>query len=190
MTAAGRRVFLAALAAVFVSAGAPAPAQQLGLTQSPILTVESDRLYGQSAFGQRVAREIEAESAVLAAENRRIEAELIAEERDLTDRRSQMDAQAFRTLADAFDEKVREIRRTQDAKARDLARKRDADRVAFLQVAAPVLEQLMREAGASIILERASVLLSANETDITDLAIERINDAIGDGANLTPEGQD
>lgn len=186
----GRRGLIAAFAAVLSTAAIPGTAQQLGLPESPILTIESDRLFAQSRFGQRIAREIEAETAVLSAENRRIEAELTAEERDLTARRADMAPDAFRALADAFDAKVRDIRRTQDAKARDLTRRSEADRVAFLQVAAPVLEQLMREAGASVILERASVFLSANATDITDLAIGMIDDAIGDGSELVPERQD
>lgn len=183
----GRRGLIAAFAAMLAM---PAAAQQLGLPETPILTIESDRLFSQSQFGQRIAREIEADTAILSAENRRIEAELTAEERDLTERRAEMAPEAFRTLADAFDAKVRDIRRTQDAKARDLTRRSEADRVAFLQVAAPVLEQLMRETGASVILERSSVFLSANAADVTDLAIGMIDAAIGDGLGLGPDGQD
>lgn len=166
---------LAALAAV------PSAAQELGTVQSPILTIEADRLFTESLFGQRVAQEREADSAVLSAENRKIEANLTEEERSLTERRAQMEPDAFRALADAFDEKVQEIRRTQDAKARALNQRGEADRVAFLQAAAPVLEKLMRDTGATVILERGSVFLSLNATDITDLAIERIDAAIGDG---------
>lgn len=165
----------------------PAPAlqaQSLGVVQSPILTVESDRLFSDSAFGKRLAREFEAESAVLSAENRRIEAELTAEEKDLTERRPNMEPDAFRVLADAFDEKVNEIRRTQDAKARELTQKRDADRVVYLQSVAPILELMMRESGAAVILERSSVFISANVIDITDDAIRRIDEAIGDGSQL------
>jgi Skp family chaperone for outer membrane proteins len=165
----------------------PAQAQQLGTVQSPILTVEAERLFVQSQFGQRIAREIEAESAVLAAENRRIEAELTAEEQDLTERRATMEPEAFRALADAFDAKVQDIRRTQDAKTRALNQRREADRVAFLQAAAPVLERLMREAGAAVILERGSVFLSLNATDITEEAVARIDAAIGDGARPAQE---
>ncbi|MGD9866344.1 MAG: OmpH family outer membrane protein, partial [Pseudodonghicola sp.] len=51
-----------------------------------------------------------------------------------------------------------------------------------LRAARPVLETLMRETGAGVILERNSVFLSANATDITDEAIARIDAAIGDGA--------
>jgi Skp family chaperone for outer membrane proteins len=162
----------------------PVSAQQLGLPRSAILTIESDRLYAESAFGRRIARETEADSAVLAAENRRIEGELTAEEQALTRRRPDMEPDAFRMLADAFDTKVQQIRRAQDAKARALALRRDESQVAFLQAARPILADLMRDTGASVILERASVFLSANATDVTDLAIARIDAAIGDGATV------
>lgn len=177
---------LVALAPPLVAGiGRPAAAQELGLPQSAILTIETDRLFSASAFGRRIANEIEAESAVLAAENRRMEAELTAEEKDLTQRRSEMEPDAFRTLADAFDEKVQGIRRTQDAKARALNQKADKARGDFLRAARPVLEALMRETGASVILERSSVFLSANATDVTDEAITQIDAAIGDGAQST-----
>ena len=159
-------------------------AQQLGLPQSAILTVSTERMFAGSAFGKRISRMIDAQSAVLSAENRRIEAELILEEKELTRRRPDMEAQPFRDLANAFDQKVQANRATQDAKSRALNKIGDSARVEFLKVARPILEALMREANAGVILERANVFLSANTTDITDLAIERIDAAIGDGSEL------
>ena len=56
----------------------------------------------------------------------------------------------------------------------------------FLTAAAPVLEQIMREAGAAVILEQRSVFVSANAIDITKKAIERIDAQLGDGS-IQPE---
>ncbi len=159
-------------------------AQQMGMPRGQILTIEPDRLYNDSDFGKRIIQQLEAESAVLVAENRRIEAELTAEEKDLTIRRAEMQPAAFRALADAFDEKVQETRRIQDAKTRELSQLSDANRRIFLQTARPILETLMREAGAGVILDRDTIFLSANATDITDLAIERINLVLGDGSQM------
>jgi Skp family chaperone for outer membrane proteins len=183
-----RTVLISATLAAGLGCGAAAvQAQQLGMPKSAILTIATDRLFTDSAFGQRVAREVEVESAVLAAENRRIEAELTAEEKDLTRRRPDMEPEAFRALADAFDEKVQANRDTQDAKARMLNQIGETARVEFLQVARPMLEALMRESGAGVILERSSVFLSANTTDITNLAIDRIDGVIGDGTRSSDE---
>ncbi len=156
-------------------------AQELGIPSSAILTIASERLYAESAFGRRVADEIEVKSEALAAENRRIEEELTAEEQELTLRRPEMTPDAFRPLADAFDKKVQEIRRTQDAKARALAQQNEEERLRFLQAASPILTDLMRESGAGVILERSSVFLSASAIDLTDLAISRLNATLGDG---------
>ncbi len=170
-----------------LAGGNPGHAQQLGLIQSPILTVEPDRLFSGSRFGQRIAQEREAEAAVLAAENRRIASELEREEQQLTERRDSMEPDAFRILADAFDEKVQQIRREQDAKELALNDRVEGDRVEFLQAAAPVLERLMRDAGAAVILDRGTVFISLNATDVTDLAIARIDAAIGDGSTTLDE---
>ena len=178
---------LPAIVAVLVPQGGQG--QQLGQPVEPqaqqILTTSPERLYSESQFGLRMEREVEAESAVLAAENRRIEAELMTEERDLTDRRPSMDPDAFRTLADAFDEKVQATRQEQGEKTRALAKRSENNRVLFFQSVRPVLETLMVDAGAGVILERSSVFLSANATDVTDEAVQRINSALGDGRGLT-----
>ncbi len=173
---------VALLAAVPIGASA----QQLGLPDSVILTISSERLFNDSAFGQRVAREFEAASGELAKENRRIEQELTEEEQELTDRRPGMDPAAFRELADAFDAKVKEFRRTQDAKARALVQKNEEEQVKFIQAARPILTDLMREAGAGVVLERSSVFLSVTAIDVTEVAINRLNATIQDGV-ASPE---
>lgn len=175
--------------------GSPMAAQQsLGLgqadvVQSLILTIAPDRLYAESAFGQRITREIEEEGASIAAENRQIEAELTAEERELTELRDSLDADVFRDRARAFDEKVQRLRREQDEKARALGQRSEEARRALLSAAQPVLLQLMRESGAVAILDRRAVLLSANSVDITEKAIERVDAQFGDGADILPPQQ-
>ncbi|WP_435659451.1 OmpH family outer membrane protein [Leisingera caerulea] len=163
---------------------APGPGRgyQLGLPQSGILTIQPERLFSESAFGKRVEREMEAEGAVLTAENRRIEAELRREELELTERRSEMEPQAFRALADAFDQKVQDTRRRQEQKLREINQMGEEARREFISASLPVLQQILRETGAGAILDHASVFLSADAADITSLAIARIDAVLGDGA--------
>jgi len=162
-------------------------AQEIGTVRSAFLTIELDRFFSQSKFGLRIAREIDEAGELLAEENRQIEAELVLEEQGLTERRKSMEPIEFRQLADAFDEKVQEFRRVQDGKVRQLSQKRVNGQNILFQEARPVLEQLMRETGAVVILERSNVFLSANVIDITDVAINRIDAAIGDGSTLENE---
>lgn len=161
----------------------PATGFGRGVVISPVLTIDSERLFLESAFGRRVAAEIETLSATLAGENRQIEAALEAEEQELTEMRATMDAEEFRALADAFDEKVQQTRQAQAAKGRALNDQLDEEREVFLIAAAPVLEQLMRKADAAVILERRSVFVSASAIEITDDAIALLNETLGDGAN-------
>ncbi|APE43573.1 hypothetical protein BOO69_09225 [Sulfitobacter alexandrii] len=152
-----------------------------GSVVSPVLTIDSERIFQQSDFGQRVAAEEREKLSALEAENREIEAQLEQEERALTERRSQMSPEEFRVLADAFDAKVQETRNAQDTKLREMSAEFDRERVKFQQAAAPVFEQLMREAGAAVILERRSVFASATVVEITEEAIELLNETLGDG---------
>ncbi len=155
--------------------------QNLGIPKSLLLTIHSDRMFSESEYGQRIAREMEGRSAVLMAENRRIEAELRAEELDLAERRSTTDPDAFRALAQSFDQKVQETRSTQEAKFLEITNARDEARREFRQTSIPILEQIMAETGAAAILEQSTVLLSADSIDVTDLAIARIDAILGEG---------
>jgi Skp family chaperone for outer membrane proteins len=160
------------------------PAFETFEVPSPILTIDQDRVYAASAFGRRVAREIEVRAAELAAENRRIEAELEAEERALTEARATLPSEEFRARADAFDARVVAIRAEQDAKARALGTLRDTAREAFWRDSLPALSQILTERGAVAILDRRVVFLAANAIDITDDAVARIDGVLGEGPGL------
>ncbi|UWR24771.1 OmpH family outer membrane protein [Sulfitobacter sp. S223] len=168
----------------------PASAQVLSIAETPVLTIDSERLFLNSDFGKRVAREIEEQGNQLATENRQIEAELAEAEQDLTNKRKTMTPEAFRPLADAFDTRVQTTRQAQAAKSRALNSLLEQEREVFLNAAGPVLEALMQEVGASVVLERRTVFISANSTDITAAAIARLNETLGEGDTNTPEPKD
>lgn len=174
------RALMAALVTAGLWAGScmSVSAQPLELSVSPILVIDQERLFSESRLGERISSEIEAASDTLAAENRRIEAELVAEELSLTERRSSLPPEEFRALADAFDAKVQRLRAEQDEKERALQARGEADRQAFLNSIVPVLGAIAGERGAVAILDRRAVFLSADRIDVTDEAIRRLNAAI------------
>lgn len=174
-------LFCAAPLAAQSPEGEPA---QRGVIASPVLTIDSERVFQESDFGQRVAEQEREKLSALESENREIEAQLETEERALTEKRSQMTPEEFRVLADEFDSKVQETRTEQDAKFRELGAEFDRERAKFQQAAAPVFEQLMREAGAAVILERRSVFASATVIEITEEAITLLNETLGDGTGI------
>ena len=155
--------------------------------RSPILTIDSERLYRDSAFGQRVLQEIEAQTTALAEENRTLEIQLEAEERALTTQRASLTPEQFRSLADAFDARVQAIRSEREAQSRDISSKLEENRDRFLNAAFPVLEAIMRDTGAAVVLEQRNVFISANAIDITETAINQINGVLGDGSGTAPD---
>jgi Skp family chaperone for outer membrane proteins len=186
------RARAAVLAACLWAAAGAAPAQQAPQVElpPPVLTIDADRLLAESDFGRALANEVDDAARRLAEENRRIEAELLAEESALTERRGMMSPDEFRPLADAFDEKVQRFRTEQDEKERALADLREEGRQRFFRLAVPILSEIVRERGALVLLDRRDVFLSADSIDITEEAVARI-DAAGvppdDAAGAPPE---
>jgi Skp family chaperone for outer membrane proteins len=148
---------------------------------STILTIDQEQLFVGSEFGKAVLAREAAAAKELEAENARIEADLIAEEQDLTVRRETLLAEEFTALATAFDEKVVRIRAEQDAKARELTRAREGDRQAFFRAVIPVLGDLLVERKAVAILDKSSLILSLTVIDVTDEAIPKVNAALKPG---------
>lgn len=182
------RALISVLAMGITLATAPA-AQELRRLPSPILTVDQEALFSRSAYGARLTAELEAAGEALRAESRQKDAELAEEERLLTERRSDMDPEAFRELAIAFDAKAVQMRAAQEEKLRELTRRRDEARQQFYRAVVPVLADLVQERGAVAILDSSAILISAQSIDITSEAIRRIDEKLGDGSegDLVPD---
>jgi len=179
------RAAAACLLAAILGGGTPVPAaaQDAGapVVQSPILTLDQERLYAETLWGQRAAERIKAASSALAAENRRIEAELTAEEKDLTERRAGMEAEAFQAEAEAFDQKVVDLREAQDAKARSIGQMHDAERQRFFAAALPVISEVLRSHNAIAVLDSRAIFIAVDAIDVTDELVARIDEALGPG---------
>lgn len=150
---------------------------QSAVAPDPVVLLDRQRLYEGSELGKASLAILDELSRALIAENRQLEAELEEEERLLTQRRAQVSTQDFRALADDFDRRVQERRQAQDSKTRALARSRDEARQQFFSSVAPILGQLMQEIGAVAILDNSAVILSFERIDITDEAIEKLDEA-------------
>ncbi|MCC6007992.1 MAG: OmpH family outer membrane protein [Rhodobacteraceae bacterium] len=176
---------LAGLAAIGLMMAAPMAAQVPETGTAGILVLDEEALFERSAFGRRVLRDVETASAVLASENRALEAELAAEERRLADLRDETEPEDFREMADAFDARVVATRAEQDAKAVALSRRLEAERTRFFEAALPALLEEVEARGAQVVLERRSVVLASEGVDITDALIGRIDARLGDGTDGT-----
>lgn len=162
-------------------AAGPMARAQTDAPDTPIVVLNQERLLSQSLYGQRIQREVEAAGTALAAENRQIESRLTEEELALTERRAMMSPEAFRPIAEEFDTRVNGIRAAQEAKSRALQQQAEAAQQAFFEIAFPILIEVLRSRGASILMDNRSVLLSADGIDITEEAIALIDARIGEG---------
>jgi Skp family chaperone for outer membrane proteins len=186
MRGAYRRLVCALALAAWPAVGcaqsaAPSDSLATPVARSQIAVIEQERLFLQTRYGKAMQASTDTARKALQAENQRLEADLEAEERKLTDQRPTMPADQFRPLAEAFDEKVKGIRQAQDTKARELARRAEEDRARFVETAAPILAALMSELGAVVLIDKSVAVLSMDSIDVTDEAIAKIDAVLGDG---------
>jgi Skp family chaperone for outer membrane proteins len=161
-------------------------AQQIGVIQSDVLVIDPERMLLESDYGKRLQGEIQAERDRLIAYNEKVAQELEAEEQRLTALRSKTPANEFREMADAFDQRVEELRLESERLSRELERRRELIPIQFMRVVQPVLSELLNEANAMVMIDARTVMLHTSAADVTDLAVQRINAAIGAGP-LAPE---
>jgi Skp family chaperone for outer membrane proteins len=152
---------------------------------TPIVVLNQEQLLSQSRYGQRIQREVEEAGAALSAENREIESQLVEEELALTEQRATMSTEEFRPLAEEFDIRVEGIRAAQEAKSRALQSQAEAAQARFFEQVFPILISLLRERGATVLMDNRAVLLSVEGADITEAAIALVDAELGEG----PEGQ-
>ena len=181
---------LCAATAAFAQTTAPAPGNDLspGTVQLPFVTLDDARLFSGSRYGQALLAELETEQTALASENREIEADLARREKELTDRRPTLPSEEFRSLANAFNAEVEDHRNAQKSKERAIYQRHDEARLRFRDVANQVLAQVMQERGALAIIAEEAIVLGFREIDITDAAIARLDDLVGDGSTLPRPG--
>jgi len=170
---------------VFLWTTEQANAQQLDFSVGRTLVVDTQQLFNKSQFGIRAVQELEIERAQLIEENDNKVNALAAEEKKLTALRATMGAEEFRILADKFDQKVQATRQEQLAKTQTLNSQIEIQRVIFLNAATPILQALMLESGATVLLESRNVIFRADQSDITSFAIGQIDAALGDGSQFT-----
>jgi len=183
---------LAWIGAAGIQLAAPAFAQgmqgfSLGQTfdeAAPTLqlrTLNEERLFRDSDFGQRVEAEIDAASRALEAENEELMEQLTTRELELTEARPDMAPADFRAEAEAFDREAEAIRRSQAEKRQRLSMYEDAEQRRFFQLAAPVLQQVLVTEGAQVLIDSRAVIIGVSGMDMTEPAITALNEEIGDG---------
>lgn len=169
------RGFLSAILLAGVLSGAPV----VSFAQSVSFRIlDEDRLLRESRLGQQILSDIRAAEQALEEENQRISDQLAEEERALTDERARLSPEEFRARADAFDQRVEEIRTERNQRSIELNRFSEAEAQRFFDTALPVLVALMNEQGLVAILKPDVLIIGADWLDMTDAAIAELDSEI------------
>jgi Skp family chaperone for outer membrane proteins len=101
---------------------------------------------------------------------------LMLEERNkLIEQQSVIAPEAFELKAQDYEKKLQNYQAEKQNKLRKLEGVLQKARNEILESVKPILEELTKELGVTVILEKNSVLLSATNMDITDQVIKKLN---------------
>jgi len=150
-----------------------------------IATLDQERLFRSSLFGQRVLKEVSDKSDILLEQELLLQSKLETEESLLTVERKKITTEKFKNLASAFDQKVQKIRAETTENRMKLGEYSESERNRFFKIILPVLVQLSDEFGITTLLDHRMAILSLK--DITDAVIERVDKIIGDGKEVTED---
>ena len=101
--------------------------------------------------------------------------EMLNERNKLIEQQSVIAPEAFELKAKDYEKKLQEYQTDKQNKLRKLEGILQKARNEILDKVKPILEDLSKEFGVTVILEKNSVLLSANNMDITDDVIKKLN---------------
>ena len=148
---------------------------------SSVLTIDISRIARETQYGRRVFKEFESAENELIENNTIIQKNLEAEEQSLVELRKTLAADEFMKLAVDFDERANSIRKERAELENTLFEKRDDNINELLKLSVPFLQEIMLSYKATVIVDRRNIVLSNPMIDITEKAIELINDNLGDG---------
>ena len=101
----------------------------------------------------------------------------LLEEKKLTEQRLLLDVEDFQLLADGFDEKVEKMRKLRTDKDKKLQKDFIKWRKQFVQIALPVIRDVMSQFNALVVLESKNRgLIYDQKIDITERIIKLLNE--------------
>lgn len=167
---------LAALAIGFGAAQAAPPQPPVGGAPSArILLVDIRRVMAESHVGQDIQRQVDELKNQASSQLHGEEVELQNEERQFQEQSAilapdlkQKRAEALKAKIDKFQEEARG--RGSLIQGGVIKAQQQVE-----QALGPILEGIMKERGATLLLDRSAVLLAPNAIDVTEVVVQRLN---------------
>ena len=146
--------------------------------KSELFTVDMTRLLRSSEFGKNIIAANNIARKKLQSENEELEKKLSLEEKELSELRKTLSVEEFRPKALEFDKRVSIIRAEQGKKEEILNKKVRKEETDFFKRIYPLLYEILIERGGLILVDQRNIILWDNSVDITDDAIQAINQAL------------
>ena len=172
------KIILTAFALVLTSAAAAAPAIAQG---TKIIVVDQVRILRESNAGKDIAAKIETIEGQMQRELEPTAKSLESMGKSLEARTANMTPEAIRadeslkTEARSFRTKLADLSQERDKRATELSLTERKASIAFSQALGPVLEQVMQEENADIMMSAGDVMMANGNTDVTDKVIAKLN---------------
>ena len=151
--------------------------------KSELFTVDMTKLLRSSEFGKNIIAANNIARKKLQSENEELEKKLLLEEKELSELRKTLSVEEFRPKALEFDKRVSIIRAEQGKKEEILNKKVRKEETDFFKRIYPLLYEILIERGGLILVDQRNIILWDNSVDITDDAIQAINQALGSDVN-------
>ena len=151
--------------------------------KSELFTVDMTKLFRSSEFGKNIISANNIARKKLQSENEELEKKLLLEEKELSELRKTLSIEEFRPKALEFDKKVSIIRAEQGKKEEFLNKKVRKEETDFFKRIYPLLYEILIERGGLILVDQRNIILWDNSVDITDDAIQAINQALRSDVN-------
>ena len=151
--------------------------------KSELFTVDMTKLLRSSEFGKNIIAANNIARKKLQSENEELEKKLLLEEKELSELRKTLSVEEFRPKALEFDKRVSIIRAEQGKKEEFLNKKVRKEETDFFKRIYPLLYEILIERGGLILVDQRNIILWDNSVDITDDAIQAINQALRSEVN-------
>lgn len=165
------------LVGIALTFGVFASAQSAPALQGIIL-VDRNAIMNESAAGQEIVRQVQ-------DMRKKIEDDLKKKADTLRVQEQQLASQQSLLTQDAFEQKARVLRDQQVALQREADEKSRQLQNGYLtasntiwQAASPILDALLKEKQATLMLERTAVVKGSVDLDVTAIALQRLNEKL------------
>ncbi len=157
------------------AAATAAPAAKSGLPPVVVALFDKEGLFRESSAGKDFRKQLDELRNKFQGDLSRRQEDLRKKEGDLRNRQAIMSAEAFEAERKKFEEDVTQAQSTFEEKQREIQGAIARAEEEITKATTPILAELMRQKGATLLFDKAFVLISVNEFDITADVIKKLD---------------